>query len=176
MAENFTLVLGGATSGKSRLAERLAEHSGQTPTYLATAVGGDCEMREKIRLHQVRRGPNWSTVEEPIALPEIMRRQTTSGTVLIDCLTIWVSNLMAEKQCPRRAASDLIKAVESYPGSVVMVSGETGMGIIPDNALSRQFSNELGQVNQLLAIHADLVLMSIAGLPLTLKGHQPEWL
>lgn len=176
MATNLALILGGTASGKSRLAERLAEHSGQTLTYLATAVGGDSEMREKIRLHQVRRGPNWSTIEEPIALPEIILRQATSGTILIDCLTIWVANLMAEKQCPRRTASDLMETVKSYPGSVVMVSGETGMGIIPDNALSRQFANELGQVNQLLAIHANLVLMSVAGRPLTLKGNQPEWL
>ena len=176
MATDFTLVLGGAASGKSRLAEQLAEHRGDQLTYLATATGDDAEMRNKIRLHQNRRGANWTTIEEPLKIANVLPKQNQSDALLIDCLTLWVANLLAQKKCPKKAAADLIASTQSYSGSLVMVSGETGLGIIPDNALSRRFSNQLGQVNQLMANHADLVVMSIAGLPLVLKGTLPQWL
>ncbi len=176
MATNLTLVLGGAASGKSRLAERLTERSGSRPAYIATAAAGDAEMRNKIRLHQERRGANWLTIEEPAAVAEILRQPAGWDAVLIDCLTMWVLNLMTNGLCIEAAAADLIRAAESCSSPVVMVSGETGMGIIPDNALSRRFSNDLGLVNQLTASHAGLVILTVAGLPVTLKGQKPEWL
>ena len=175
MATDLSLVLGGAASGKSRLAEQLTERTGGGLVYIATASDGDDEMREKIKFHQNRRGPEWLTIEEPAQIAEVLRRLGQTDAVLIDCLTMWVLNMMTAESCVGAAAEDLMRAAAN-PGSVVMVSGETGMGIVPDNALSRRFSNELGRVNQLVASHADLVVLTVAGQPVILKGQRPEWL
>lgn len=175
MASSFSLILGGAASGKSRFAEKLTAGFCQSLTYVATGLADDNEMNEKIRLHQSRRGTNWTTIEEPIALDKIMHQVKTQA-VLIDCLTMWIMNLMTNKVSAVDASNKLIDSINSYSGYVVMVSGETGMGIVPDNQLSRQFCNLLGQVNQIMADQSKLVVLTVAGQPLIIKGQLPEWI
>lgn len=170
---NKVLVLGGIRSGKSALAERLVTESGERVVYLATATAGDEEMAERIARHQQQRPGDWGLVEEPVDLAAVLAAQVQSDpapAVLIDCMSLWMSNLLQQPQ--HRFAEHrqtFLEALECYPGPVVIVSNEVGLGIIGMDALTRRFADELGWLNQALASRCDRVLMSVAGLPLTLK-------
>jgi adenosylcobinamide kinase/adenosylcobinamide-phosphate guanylyltransferase len=165
-----TLVLGGARSGKSRFAEALiAAHPGR-PVYLATAQAGDAEMAERIRRHRARRGDSWTTIEEPLALPQALASATRDNApVLVDCLTLWLSNLMAARRSVERETQSLIESLSSLAAPVVFVSNEVGLGIVPDNALARAFRDHAGFLHQAIAAAADRVYLIAAGLPLLLK-------
>lgn len=169
------LVLGGARSGKSAFAEQRLIAEPQALVYIATAAAGDREMSERIAHHRARRDDRWQTVEEPIALAATIGRATTEGrAVLVDCLTLWLTNLLlAERpdvmQWELQALLDL---VERRPGRVLLVSNEVGQGIVPMDALSRRFVDESGRLHQQLAQRCDRVWWVIAGLPQLLKGTQ----
>jgi adenosylcobinamide kinase/adenosylcobinamide-phosphate guanylyltransferase len=182
---SVTLVLGGARSGKSALAERLARESGKEVVYLATARAGDGEMGARIAHHRARRPAAWRTVEACLELAEVLRRECTPGRlVLVDCLTLWLTNLMLSDEEPlpetgelvlppgfereRAAFLDLLEA--GLPGELVLVSNEVGMGIVPLGALTRRFVDEAGRLNQEVAARAGRVILVAAGLPLVLKG------
>jgi len=167
----LTLVLGGARSGKSTYAERLIEAAGGG-VYLATAQALDGEMQDRIRLHRVRRGEMWRTVEEPIDLGGALKTAaaTDAGAILVDCLTLWLSNLMAASRDIESETDALISMLPEIETPVVMVSNEVGLGIVPDNALARAFRDEAGRMNQRLAEVADRVIFIAAGLPLIMKG------
>ncbi|MCY4005482.1 MAG: bifunctional adenosylcobinamide kinase/adenosylcobinamide-phosphate guanylyltransferase [Rhodobacteraceae bacterium] len=176
MVAKLVLVLGGASCGKTALAQQMTERWGESPAYIATAEPFDPEMKEKIHRHRATRGDNWITIEEPLKIAEILQDQGDWNAVLIDCLTMWVMNLIIADTDVTNATVNLIDAAIGCPVPVVMVSGETGMGIVPSGKLSRQFSQELGQVNQLIASQANLVILTVAGLPIALKGSIPECL
>src|SRR5262245_15214655 len=164
-----TLVLGGARSGKSRFAESLiAGHPGR-PAYLATAQVGDPEMAERIRRHRARRGDGWTTIEEPLDLPLALASVTSdNAAVLVDCLTLWLSNLMAAEHIIEREIQALIDSLPKVAAPVVFVSNEVGLGIVPDNALARAFRDHAGFLHQAVAAAADRVYFVAAGLPLLL--------
>lgn len=169
-----TLVLGGARSGKSRHAEALVRDSGAPPwTYIATAQAFDDEMRERIARHKADRaetgGCGWVTLDAPFDLPEALRRADAAAPVLVDCLTLWLTNLMlAERDLPA-AADSLCEALAERRSPSVLVANEVGLGIVPDNALARRFRDEAGRLNQRLAALAGRVVFVAAGLPLRLK-------
>jgi adenosylcobinamide kinase / adenosylcobinamide-phosphate guanylyltransferase len=165
-----TLVLGGARSGKSRFAEALvAGHPGRH-VYLATAEAGDAEMAERIRRHRARRGPDWTTIEEPLDLPRALGSAAqVNAAVLVDCLTLWLSNLMSAGRDVEREAQALVEALPRLAGPVVLVSNEVGLGIVPDNALGRAFRDHAGLLHQSVAAAADRVYFLAAGLPLLVK-------
>jgi adenosylcobinamide kinase/adenosylcobinamide-phosphate guanylyltransferase len=167
-----TLVLGGARSGKSAYAERLLARHPRARVYLATAEPGDGEMAERIRRHRERRGAGWSTIEVPLDLPEAIRAEPRA--LLVDCLTLWLSNLMAAGRDPDAAGEQLCAAIRRPGGPVVLVSNEVGWGIVPENALARAFRDHAGRLNQRVAAAADRVLFVAAGLPLALKGDLPQ--
>lgn len=165
-----TLVLGGARSGKSRFAEQLLDRVPRNRTYLATSEIFDDEMAERVRLHRAQRGENWRTVEEPLAMAATLIRETEKGdAVLIDCLTLWLSNLMGAGRDIAGETAQLIASLPQLGGPVVFVSNEVGLGIVPDNALARQFRDHAGRLNQAIAAAADQVFFLAAGLPLRLK-------
>lgn len=172
-----TLVLGGARSGKSALAETLAAAPGGRPVYLATAAAGDAEMAERIRRHRERRGPGWATIEEPLDI--VGRLAAADGAaVLVDCLTLWLANLMAAGLDVAAETARLVEALPRHAGPVVLVANEVGFGIVPDNPLARDFRDHAGRLNQAVAAAADRVYLVAAGLPLVLKderatGHRP---
>ncbi len=166
------LLLGGARSGKSRHAEDLAlAHDGRR-VYLATATAADAEMRERIARHKARRkGHGWLVVEEPIALLDALRRHAAEDTfVVVDCLTLWLTNLMLREENAGAAVAELAESLPALPGSVCLVSNEVGLGIVPETPLGRVFRDEAGLAHQMLARVADEVRFIIAGLPLWLKG------
>jgi adenosylcobinamide kinase/adenosylcobinamide-phosphate guanylyltransferase len=180
-----TLVFGGARSGKSALAERLARDAGKEVVYLATSHAGDAEMAARIAHHRARRPAEWQTVEEPTALAETLRMLCAPGRILlVDCLTLWLTNLMfaAQQEYPEVGPVDLPPLFaeeraalltwldEPAVGDVVFVSNEVGMGIVPYGAVSRAFVDEAGRLNQDVAARCDRVLFVAAGLPLALKG------
>lgn len=170
--DGVTLVLGGARSGKSRYAESLMARLPGRRTYLATGHAGDAEMAERIRRHRAERGAGWVTLETPIAIAEAIHAEP--GPILVDCLTLWVSNLMSAEENPDEAAERLAEAARRPGGPVIFVSNEVGLGIVPDNRLARAFRDHAGRVNQRIAAVADRVLFIAAGLPLTLKGNLPQ--
>ncbi|MFC3230132.1 bifunctional adenosylcobinamide kinase/adenosylcobinamide-phosphate guanylyltransferase [Marinibaculum pumilum] len=174
-ATGRTLVLGGARSGKSRHAQLLAEHAGPAPwTYIATAEALDPEMEQRIAAHRRDRGPDWRTVEAPHDLATALAAAAAPDrVVLVDCLTLWLSNrLLADADLAADSAA-LEAAFAAAPGTVICVANEVGLGIVPDNALARRFRDAAGRLNQLLAARADRVLFMAAGLPLSLKGDSP---
>ena len=158
-----TLVLGGAASGKSRYAESLFDGPA---VYIATAEAGDAEMAARIARHRARRGPCWTTVEAPCRLPEALR-QASDMPVLADCLTLWLSNALAAGREPDTGA--LLEALASRSRQTVLVSNETGMGLVPSTPLGRRFREAQGRLNQEVARIADRVVFVAAGLPLMLK-------
>lgn len=168
------LILGGVRSGKSALAERLAATSDAPVLYLATAERGDGEMRERIRRHQRRRPVHWDLLEEPLALGAALGdlgRRTPAPTVLIDCMSLWVSNLLhAGEPVFDRERPALLEALADYPATVLVVSNEVGLGLIGMDPLTRRFADELGWLNQALAARARRVVLTVAGLPQVLKG------
>jgi adenosylcobinamide kinase/adenosylcobinamide-phosphate guanylyltransferase len=164
------LVLGGARSGKSRFAQARAETSADDLVYIATAQALDAEMAERIAHHRQDRGPRWRTVEEPVDLPDAIDRHGGPGTViLVDCLTLWLSNLMLAGHDLDMAGQRLVRAMVQTAGPVILVANEVGLGIVPDNALARRFGDAAGRLNQLVAASADEVVFIAAGLPLRLK-------
>jgi adenosylcobinamide kinase/adenosylcobinamide-phosphate guanylyltransferase len=169
------LVLGGARSGKTGFAERLAMRAGRRPAYLATADALDAEMRERVTTHQQQRSGRFSTIEEPVELSAaIARAARQHDAILVDCLTLWITNLLG-------AGADVAVAVEELAvtlgeidmATVILVSNEVGLGIVPDNPLARTFRDLSGAAHQRLAEICDEVHFVVAGLPLTLKGARP---
>ena len=158
-----TLVLGGAASGKSRYAESLFDGPA---VYIATAEAGDAEMAERIARHRARRGSCWTTVEAPCRLPEALR-QARGMPVLADCLTLWLSNALAAGREPDTGA--LLEALANRSAQTVLVSNETGMGLVPATPLGRRFREAQGRLNEEVACFADRVVFVAAGLPLPLK-------
>jgi adenosylcobinamide kinase/adenosylcobinamide-phosphate guanylyltransferase len=166
---HLTLVLGGTRSGKSRHAEALVQALAPPWTYIATAQAFDDEMRERITLHRERRPHGWITRDAPLDLAGAIRETEPGRPVLVDCLTLWLTNVMlAERDVPA-AIAELEDACAAAPGPLVLVSNEVGLGIVPDNALARRFRDHAGILHQRLATRADRVLLMVAGLPLTVK-------
>jgi adenosylcobinamide kinase / adenosylcobinamide-phosphate guanylyltransferase len=166
----LTLVLGGARSGKSAYAEQLLTGIPGPWAYIATAEAFDDEMRERIRHHKGRRGPGWVDHETPLEIADTLANRTAELPTLVDCLTLWISNLMHVDRSLPEATDALLAAVAKRIAPCVMVSNEVGLGIVPDNALARAFRDEAGRLNQKIAAAADRVVFVAAGLPLTLKG------
>jgi adenosylcobinamide kinase/adenosylcobinamide-phosphate guanylyltransferase len=165
-----TLVLGGARSGKSSFAERLARESGLARTYVATATAGDAEMRQRIAHHRASRGDGWRTVEEPMALCEALRRESAADrVVVVDCLTLWLSNLMQAGRDVEEESRRLAACLAATPGPVLLVSNEVGLGLVPDTPLGRSFRDAQGRLNQMVAAAVPAVAFIAAGLPLWLK-------
>lgn len=166
-----TLVLGGARSGKSRHAEALAESRAGACIYLATAEPRDAEMAARIARHKARRSGRWTTVEEPLDLVGALRRAAgPDRAVLIDCLTLWLSNVLGAERDIEAESDRLIGALPDLGGPVVFVSNEVGLGVVPDNALARRFVDHAGLLHQRLAAAAQSVVHMTAGLPIQLKG------
>jgi adenosylcobinamide kinase/adenosylcobinamide-phosphate guanylyltransferase len=169
-----TLVLGGARSGKSRYAECLIEQAAVAGTYCATAEPGDAEMAERIAVHRARRGAFWHTVETPLDLPQaIAAAADPARPVLVDCLTLWLSNLLLAGRSPEREAGRLCGALRESNGPVVLVANEVGLGLVPETPLGRRFRDAAGRLNQDIAALADRVVFIVAGLPLVLKDIVP---
>lgn len=165
-----TLVLGGARSGKSAHAERLVRASGLERVYLATATAGDGEMVERIAHHRERRGEDWLTIEEPLALIDVLRREARADrVVLVDCLTLWLSNLMFAERDVDAEGANLCRLLAEVRAPVVLVSNEVGMGLVPDKPLGRRFRDAQGRLNQIVAATVPSVVFVAAGLPLRLK-------
>lgn len=171
----LALVLGGAKSGKSRYGLTLAARYPAPRLFVATGQARDAEMAARIARHQKDRGPQWQTKEEPLALAAtIAAAQEGYGVILVDCLTLWLSNLMLRQdQAPAQAEADcalFIKALVQTKTPVILISNEVGWGIVPENPLARRFRDLAGRLHQQLAQIADLVTLVVAGLPLTIKG------
>jgi len=167
------LILGGVRSGKSRVAERLAMASGLPVTYIATATAGDEEMRARIDHHRAQRPEAWQVVEEPLALAAALRAHAATGhCLLVDCLTLWLTNLLCSDDAGAlaREREALLATLPSLPGDIILVSNETGLGIVPADPLSRRFCDEAGRLHQVLAALCDRVIFTVAGLPQVLKG------
>jgi adenosylcobinamide kinase/adenosylcobinamide-phosphate guanylyltransferase len=172
---HVTLVIGGCRSGKSRHALELAQgHPARRRVYLATCVPRDAEMHERVRRHQVERGAGWITREEPLDLVGVLAGEARPDQVLlVDCLTLWVSNLLLEsenEEAVTQASAALVTALGMAQGPVILVSNEVGLGIVPDNRLARLFRDCAGQVNQAVAACAGTVVWSVAGIPVVIKG------
>ncbi len=167
---HLTLVLGGARSGKSRWAEALVTAEPGPWTYLATAQAFDAEMEERIAEHRARRAAGWATVEAPLALAEAVSREGARGNpMLIDCLTLWLSNVMLAGHEGEPASDALEAAVVACRTPIVAVSNEVGLGIVPETPLGRRFRDAQGRLNQRMAATADRVVLMVAGLPLQVK-------
>jgi adenosylcobinamide kinase/adenosylcobinamide-phosphate guanylyltransferase len=168
----LTLILGGARSGKSRLALQRAEASAQPVCFIATAQAHDAEMADRIARHQAERPTHWVTVEAPLDLAGAIHT-APSGVVVVDCLTLWLTNWLCQPEPNDFAAARaaLLAALQTrHADEIILVSNETGLGIIPLGALTRRFVDEAGWLNQDIARIADEVIFVAAGLPLTLKG------
>lgn len=165
------LVLGGTRSGKSHHAEALARESGKKRLYLATAQAYDTEMQARIAGHrEARAAHGWRTLEEPLHVPEtILRESSPDSVILIDCLTLWLTNLMLGGHDVDAAQTALIAAIQAASGQIILVSNEVGMGIVPDTPLGRDFRDRQGRLNQAVAAAASDVIFIAAGLPLVLK-------
>ena len=167
------LILGGARSGKSRLAERLALESGLEVTYIATAQPGDGEMAARIAHHQSRRPAEWALVEEPLHLMQALRDHAAENRcLLVDCLTLWLTNLLLldDSAALARERDAMLEGIDALPGHIVLVSNETGLGVVPLGELTRRYVDEAGWLHQALAERARRVTFCVAGLPMTLKG------
>ena len=182
-----TLVFGGARSGKSSYAEKLAALSGKRVVYIATAQAGDAEMQARIALHRQQRPAGWITVEQTVELAGAIRQHAAPDTlILVDCLTVWLSNLLFSEQRDYPEVGQIIppdsyaqqrgqllqtlQNMQDIQGDIILVSNEVGMGIVPQGAVSRWFVDEAGRLNQAVAAACDRVLWVAAGLPLALKG------
>lgn len=167
------LILGGARSGKSRLAERLATESGWPVTYIATSQAGDGEMSARIRQHRERRPAHWGLVEEPVQLAQVLLAHAAPGQcLLVDCLTLWLTNLLMLDNPERLAAERdaLLGCLDTLPGRLLLVSNETGLGVVPLGELTRRYVDEAGWLHQALAERCQRVIFTVAGLPMILKG------
>ena len=167
------LVLGGARSGKSVFAEERCACEPGEKIYLATAQAHDEEMQMRIQQHQERRGDDWALLEEPLELVGALEGNAATGrTILVDCITLWISNLMMNDGDVAGEVGKLSDLLPTLAGNVVLVTNEVGLGIVPDNALARAFRDEAGLANQMLADMCDEVVFMAAGLPLWLKGRR----
>lgn len=169
----FTLVIGGARSGKSSFAENLATATLRSRRYIATAQAWDDEMRIRIALHKDQRGPDWITVEAPLELAGALADARPEDVVLVDCATLWLSNQLLADADLDGVSQALMTAIATCTAPVIVVSNEVGWSIVPDNALARRFRDAQGRLNQQMAAQADLVVVVMAGLPLVLKGQLP---
>ncbi|MBH3339372.1 bifunctional adenosylcobinamide kinase/adenosylcobinamide-phosphate guanylyltransferase [Pseudomonas mendocina] len=167
------LILGGARSGKSRLAEKLADESGLEVVYIATSEPLDGEMSARVAQHRARRPAHWALIEEPLALARVLREQAAPGLcVLVDCLTLWLTNLLMLED-PQRLDAEretLLNCVAELPGRILLVSNETGLGVVPLGELTRRYVDEAGWLHQALAERSQRVVFTVAGLPMVLKG------
>lgn len=173
MSDNLStvLVLGGARSGKSRFSENLVLSTASQAHYVATGRAWDDEMRERIAEHRNRRGPQWTTHEEPLDLVGMLQSLDSTGNViLVDCLTLWVTNLMMEERDIEAEFARLAGHIESAKAHIVFVSNEVGLGIVPENRMAREFRDHAGRLNQLVAEKVNEVYFIAAGLPLKMKG------
>ncbi|WP_416468088.1 bifunctional adenosylcobinamide kinase/adenosylcobinamide-phosphate guanylyltransferase [Pseudomonas sp. LFS044] len=169
----LNLILGGARSGKSRLAERLAADSGLPVTYIATSQPLDGEMSERVRLHRQRRPSDWGLIEEPLALAAVLRAEAAEGRcLLVDCLTLWLTNLLMLEDEQRLAEERdaLLDCLVQLPGTILLVSNETGLGVVPMGELTRRYVDQAGWLHQAVAERCQRVVLTVAGLPLMLKG------
>ncbi|MCP1483442.1 adenosylcobinamide kinase/adenosylcobinamide-phosphate guanylyltransferase [Pseudomonas chlororaphis] len=167
------LILGGARSGKSRLAEKLAGASGLAVTYIATSQALDGEMNQRIAHHRERRPAEWALIEEPLELARVLRESASvERCLLVDCLTLWLTNLLLLEDAQRLASEReaLLECLAALPGEIIFVSNETGMGVVPLGELTRRYVDEAGWLHQALAERCQRVVLTVAGLPLTLKG------
>ncbi|MCF6324421.1 MAG: bifunctional adenosylcobinamide kinase/adenosylcobinamide-phosphate guanylyltransferase [Gammaproteobacteria bacterium] len=170
-----SLILGGVRSGKSRLAAQLAINSNLPVTYIATATAQDEEMQVRIATHQRDRPAHWSLIEEPLHLAAALQTHASPDRcVLVDCLTLWLTNLLMndDETCFKTERSALIKVLPALPGKIIFVSNETSMGITPLGELSRRYCDEAGWLHQDLALACQRVVLTVAGLPHTLKGEK----
>ena len=168
-----TLILGGVKSGKSRLAESLAEQSRLPVTYIATALSGDREMAERIAAHRERRPDHWTVVEEPYRLASTLQAHAEENRcLLVDCLTLWLTQLLIDANPERYTleSSALLKTLAGLPGEILLVGNETNLGVTPVDPLSRRFCDESGRLHQALAQTCERVILTLAGLPQILKG------
>lgn len=173
MMPRVTCVIGGAASGKSAFAEQFTRARDKRMTYLATSRVLDTEMRKKVAVHAARRGADWQLAEEPMEPGTVLARLGPGDICLIDCATMWLSNHLLAGSDLAAAQARLLAALDGCAASVVVVSNEVGQGIVPDNALARQFRDAQGRLNIALAARADLVVQVVAGLPNVLKGALP---
>lgn len=167
------LILGGARSGKSRLAEQKAKDSGLSVTYVATAQAYDDEMRERIQHHQADRPADWGLIEEPLYLADrLVQIDQANQLILVDCLTLWMSNLLLNEQddFQPQQCQKLLEVLPTLRSEIILVSNETGLGVVPMGQLSRKFVDESGRLHQQLGQIADHVVFCVAGFPMVLKG------
>ncbi len=167
--QSLTFLLGGARSGKSAHAERLVTEFPSPWTYVATAQAFDEEMAERIALHRSRRGEGWMTLDAPLDLAGTLRKQPEGRPVLVDCLTLWLTNHMMAEHDLEAVSTELEQVLAAPRGPWFVVSNEVGLGIVPDNALARRFRDAAGRLNQQVAERADQVVFVAAGLPMRLK-------
>lgn len=166
-------ILGGARSGKSRLAEQTAIASNKPVTYIATAQAWDNEMQERIMHHQAQRPAAWTLVEEPLHLAARLKQLDQAGhVILVDCLTLWMSNLLMQKDenIQSDECAQLLQVLPSLQAEILLVSNETGLGVVPMGQISRKFVDESGRLHQKLGQIADKVVFCVAGFPMILKG------
>jgi adenosylcobinamide kinase/adenosylcobinamide-phosphate guanylyltransferase len=166
----LSLVLGGARSGKSRYAERLITTYPPPWIYVATAEAGDDEMAERIAAHKARRDAAWRTIEAPHDLAGALAGAPAKAAILVDCLTLWLSNVLQSGLDIDAGTTSLLEVLAARAGPTVIVSNEVGLGIVPDNALARRFRDLQGTLNQRLAAQAQRVIMMVAGVPVAVKG------
>ena len=169
------LILGGARSGKSRFAEQAAKDSNLNVTYIATAQAFDREMQARIDHHQAQRPKHWTVIEEPLYLAEcLMRVDEPNQLILVDCLTLWMSNLLMHENAELQS-QECLKLLEVLPtlqSELILVSNETGLGVIPLGEISRKFVDESGRLHQQLGQIAEKVVFCVAGFPMMLKGEK----
>jgi adenosylcobinamide kinase/adenosylcobinamide-phosphate guanylyltransferase len=169
-------ITGGARSGKSNLAVQIAENAKGGVAFIATAQSGDEEMKERIRLHKESRPEDWTTIEEPLNIASAIAEVKGHKVIIIDCLTLLLSNLMFENNGSNsedeimNKIRDMIQAARDFDGTTIVVSNEVGMGIVPENELARRFRDLAGKANQIMAADADEVYICFAGIPIKLKG------
>lgn len=170
-SDRTTLVLGGARSGKSRYAQAVAEAAGGRLVFVATAQAFDDEMTDRIRRHQADRDARWTTVEAPLDLAgAVAGADGEDAVVLVDCLTLWASNLLLSEEGADARLAALLDAIAGARGQILLVANEVGLGIVPDNALARRFRDLAGTINQRVAAAVDRVHMTVAGIPMVVKG------
>ncbi|MEN3929891.1 bifunctional adenosylcobinamide kinase/adenosylcobinamide-phosphate guanylyltransferase [Microvirga sp. W0021] len=163
------LVIGGARSGKSRFAQKLADESGRAKTIIVTAEARDADMQQRILAHQADRDANWETVEAPLELAQAILQSQAQNVVMVDCLTLWLTNVMLADRDMEVAITELVSAVQMAQCSLVLVSNEVGLGIVPETAMGRDFRDWQGWLNQRIAQVCDGTAVMVSGFPLLLK-------
>ncbi|MEE9395377.1 MAG: bifunctional adenosylcobinamide kinase/adenosylcobinamide-phosphate guanylyltransferase [Methylococcales bacterium] len=168
-----TLILGGVRSGKSKIAEQMANKSGLPVTYIATATANDEEMHQRIEAHRKRRPTDWTIIEETLTLASTLRENTTTERcIIVECLTLWLTNLLVSPDTTllEQERNAFIKTLPELKGDIIFVSNETNMGIMPLGEITRRYCDEAGRLHQEMASICDRVILTVAGLPLVLKG------